>query len=122
MTLALYWPNLSVPMLFLLMFLYGLSNTGVGVSYAVAGEINERRVAGTSLAFANMASIIIGAAFQPLIGWFLDLQWDGKMVGGIPVYSIEAYRQAMLALPICLAVGLLSTFFVKETYCKLKGK
>jgi MFS family permease len=122
MTAALYWPGLSIPMLFLLMFLYGLANTGVGVSYALAGEINERRVAGTSLAFANMASIIIAAAFQPLIGWFLDLQWDGKVVGGVPVYSVEAYRQAMLALPICLALGLISTFFVKETYCKLQGK
>jgi MFS family permease len=121
MTLALYWPNLSVSTLFLLMFLYGLANTGVGVSYAVAGEINDRKVAGTSLAFANMASIIIGAAFQPLIGWFLDLQWDGKVLEGIPVYSIEAYRWAMIALPLCLLLGLISTFFVNETYCKLKG-
>ncbi len=122
MTAALYWPNLSVSTLFILMFLYGLANTGVGVSYALAGEINERKVAGTSLAFANMASIIIAAAFQPLIGWFLDLQWDGKLVDGAPFYSIEAYRQAMLALPICLALGLISTFFVKETYCKLQQK
>ncbi len=122
MTAALYWPNLSLPMLFLLMFLYGLANTGVGVSYALAGEINERRVSGTSLAFANMASIIIAAAFQPLIGWFLDLQWDGTNVGGVPVYSVEDYRYAVLALPICLALGLISTFFVKETYCKLNWK
>jgi MFS family permease len=122
MTAALYWSNLSLGMLFLLMFLYGLANTGVGVSYALAGEINERRLAGTSLAFANMASIIIAAAFQPLIGWFLDMQWDGKMLEGIPVYSIEAYRHAMLALPLCLALGLVSTFFVKETYCKLRQK
>jgi MFS family permease len=122
MTAALYWPNLTLNSLFFLMFLYGLANTGVGVSYALAGEINERRVAGTSLAFANMASIIIAAAFQPLIGWFLDLQWDGTMVAGVPVYSIEAYRQAMLALPLCLALGLVSTFFVNETYGKLKWK
>lgn len=122
MTAALYWPNVSLPMLFLLMFLYGLANTGVGVSYALAGEINERRVSGTSLAFANMASIIIAAAFQPLIGWFLDLQWDGTNVGGVPVYSVEAYRYAVLALPICLGLGLISTYFVKETYCKLNWK
>ncbi len=122
MTAALYWPNLSLSMLFLLMFLYGLANTGVGVSYALAGEINERRVSGTSLAFANMASIIIAAAFQPLIGWFLDLQWDGTSIGGVPVYSVEAYRYAVLALPICLALGFISTFFVKETYCKLNWK
>ena len=121
MTAALYWPGLSIPMLFLLMFLYGLANTGVGVSYALAGEINERRVAGTSLAFANMASIIITAAFQPLIGWFLDLQWDGKIVGGVPVYSVEAYRQAMLALPICLALGINFYVLLRKHIVNCKG-
>jgi len=122
MTAALYIPNLSVPVLFLLMFLYGIANTGVGVSYALAGEINDRKVAGTSLAFANMASIIIAAAFQPLIGLFLDMQWDGKLEHGIHAYSIEAYRYAMVALPMCLALGIFATFFVKETYCKLKNE
>jgi len=122
MTAALYLPNLSVPMLFLLMFMYGVSNTGVGVSYALSGEINPRRIAGTSLAFANMASIIIAGALQPLIGWFLDLQWDGKIIDGVPIYSVEAYRQAMLALPICLALGVVMCFFVKETHCKIVQK
>lgn len=122
MVAALYMPNLSVPMLFLIMFLYGVSNTGVAVSYALAGEINPRRVAGTSLAFANMASIIIAAVFQPLIGLFLDLNWDGKLVDGVRLYSVDAYRDAMLALPVCLALGFIIAFFVKETHCKLVEK
>jgi len=119
MTAVLYLKNLSVPVLFLLMFLYGISNTGVVASYAVAGEINSRKIAGTSLAFANMASIIIAAVFQPLMGLFLDMQWTGKMVGGARDYSIHAFHNAMLALPICLALGLIVAFFVKETHCQI---
>jgi hypothetical protein len=85
----------------------------------VAGEINERPVAGTSLGFANMASVIIGACFQPIIGKFLDMQWTGEMLNGAPVYSVEAFRHAMTALPICLAGGVLVTFLVRETYCRI---
>lgn len=119
MASALYLPGLSMTSLFILLFLYGLSNSGFVASYATAGEIVPRRVAGTSLGFANMASVIIGACFQPIIGWFLDLQWDGKMFNGAPIYSPEAFRHAMMALPVCLAVGVIVTFFVRETNCKV---
>jgi hypothetical protein len=64
--------------------------------------------------------VIVGACFQPIIGWFLDMQWDGQMQGGIPIYSALAFRHAMMVLPVCLALGVLFTFFVKETYCKIK--
>ncbi|MBA2654064.1 MAG: MFS transporter [Gammaproteobacteria bacterium] len=117
MSCALYIPNLSVSALFILLFLYGLANSGFAASYAVASEINPREVAGTSMGFANMASVT-GACFQPLIGWFLVLQWSGEMLNGAPVYSVEAFRHAMMALPVCLGVGVLITFFIKETYCQ----
>lgn len=122
MACALYIPNLSITALFILLFLYGIANAGFATSYAVAGEINPRRVAGTSLGFANMASVLVGACFQPIIGWFLDLQWDGQMVNGAPIYSAEAYRHAMMALPLCLALGVFFTFFVKETHCRIVEK
>jgi MFS family permease len=119
MSSALYIPNLSIHSLFALLFLYGLANAGFATSYAVAGEIVPRQVAGTSLGFANMASVIIGACFQPIIGWFLDLQWQGQLLDGAPYYSPEAFRHAMMALPVCLALGVIITFFVKETHCRI---
>lgn len=118
-SLILYAP-LSKPLLFALLFLYGISNTGVATAYAVSTEINVRAVAGTSLAFANMASVIIGAAFQPIIGGFLERHWNGELLDGVPVYSAADFRSAMILLPICMALGLISAFFVKETFCKAK--
>lgn len=118
-TLILYAP-LPKPLLFALLFLYGISNTGVATAYAVSTEINARAVAGTSLAFANMASVIVGAAFQPIIGAFLERHWSGEIVNGVPVYSAADFRGAMFWLPICMALGLISAFLVKETYCKAK--
>lgn len=117
--LILYLPsNTPTSILFTVMFLYGVSNTGLATSYAVAGEINPRGIAGTSVAFANMASVIVGACFQPLIGWMLDLSWNGQMQNGAPLYSAEGFRLAFLILPISLGICVLSTFFVKETYCQ----
>jgi len=105
-----------------LLFLYGVANTGVGTAYAVAGEINPKPVAGLSMSFANMTSVLVGAMFQPIIGWFLDLQWQGEMLNNAPFYTAHAFRVAMLALPICLLLCLLFAFFVRETHCLRYGE
>lgn len=118
----LYIQDMPVSILFLLMFLYGLTNTGVGVSYAVSGEINPRQVAGTSIAFANMASILIAAALQPIVGSILDANWDGATVDGVKIYSTDAYHVAMTSLPICLLLSVFACLLVKETYCKITTK
>lgn len=117
--LVIYLPSIKVPILFVLLFFYGVANTGVATAYAVASEINPRHVAGSSMAFANMASVLIGAAFQPVIGLFLDLQWHGEMSNGVPFYSVHAFRFAMSALPLCLILGSIIVFKIKETHCKL---
>lgn len=118
----LYIQDMPVSILFLLMFLYGLTNTGVGVSYALSGEINSRQVAGTSIAFSNMASILIAAALQPIVGSILDANWDGTMLEGAKIYSTEAYHIAMTSLPICLLLSVFACLLVKETYCKMASK
>lgn len=119
MTAVLYIPNLSITWLFVLLFAYGLSNVGVATTYAIACEINPRNISATSMAFCNMASVLVGSAFHPLIGKFLDMQWDGKMIDGVMVYSIQAYKNAMLLIPICLIICVVVCLFIKETHCKV---
>ncbi|OGT31489.1 MAG: hypothetical protein A3E87_03960 [Gammaproteobacteria bacterium RIFCSPHIGHO2_12_FULL_35_23] len=117
LSLLIYYPNLSTGIICLLLFLYGFTNTGLVASYAVAGEICTKQVAGTSLAFANIASVLIGAVFQPLIGRILDLHWQQTLVNGVRIYSLADYRMALFALPACSLLSLLVLTFVKETYC-----
>jgi len=119
MGIVLYAAHLPTSVLFVLLFLYGVANTGVATGYAVSAEINPRPVTGISIAFSNMASVIVGAAFQPIIGAILDAYWDGKMVNGIPFYSAHAFRVAMLTLPICLFFAIITTFKVRETHCRV---
>jgi len=118
LTVALYVPGLPVWAVYTLLFLYGMSNVGVATCYTVACEQNPHRFAGTSMAFANMASVIIGAIFQPVIGWVLDLEWAHKFVKGVPFYSAHDFRLAMVALPACFLLALIGCYSLKETATK----
>ncbi|MDF1653548.1 MAG: MFS transporter [Coxiellaceae bacterium] len=113
---TLYIPHLPELMVFVLLFLYGLFNSGLSVSYAVACEINPHAIAGTSMSFANMASVIIGALFQPVIGWLLDLHWSGNIQQGVRLYSAADFRYAMIALPVCFIISLLMMFWLRESF------
>ncbi len=117
----LYLPNLPIMALFALLFLYGLSNTGVATSYAIASEINNTQVTGTSIAFANMTSVLVGAALQPVIGTLLDQKWNGLMLNNAPAYTLEAYQYALQSLPLCLALAVIFALLIKETNCKSIG-
>jgi MFS family permease len=114
--IILYCPFLPLPLLFVVAFLYGFSNVGVSTCYAVACELTPNRYAGTALGFTNMASILLGALFQPIVGWILDCHWDGQLVDGARFYSTHALQTAMMELPICLVLCFVLCFFLKESY------
>ncbi|MGD9153663.1 MAG: MFS transporter [Gammaproteobacteria bacterium] len=114
----LYLPKLNLIYVFTLLFLFGLTNPGVSISYSLSGEINPSFAAGTSIALANMASVTFGLLGQPLIGWLLDLNWKGAMLNGVRHYSAANYRATMSVLVICMLVACISSFFIKETHCR----
>jgi MFS family permease len=114
MCCILYTPKLSSFELFLLLFCYGLSNIGVATGYTIACEMAAPEVAATSMSFANMASVIVAALFQPTIGYILDV-FATYDISGQAVYSVKAYHFAMVSLPLCFVVGLAACFYLKET-------
>ena len=116
LSFVLYGPTLSEWVLLLGMFLYGISNTGVALSYAVAGESHSKAVVGMSVAFTNMVSILIGAIMQPVMGLMLDHFWSGKMEHHLRIYSRYAYHEVLFILPCALVIALLCLCFVKESY------
>ena len=62
-----------------------------------------------------MAVTATGALFQPLIGWVLDLNWQGGVVNGARHYAPETFQSAFTLLIIFLAIGLFCGFFARET-------
>lgn len=116
-TLFVFSPHMDKGMAYFLFFVFGLTNTGVAIAYAVSTEIHESNVVGTSIAFTNMTSIFVGALMQPLVGRMVD------MVSGSRAYNVETlllsdFQAGLRLLPLCSLVALILAFAVKETYCR----
>lgn len=116
-SLFVFYPGIDKTSAYFIFFLFGLTNTGVAIAYAVSTEIHESNVVGTSIAFTNMISIFVGALMQPLVGRLVDL------VSGPRAYNVETlllsdFQAGLRILPLCSLVALILAFTVKETYCR----
>ncbi|MCX7117208.1 MAG: MFS transporter [Legionellales bacterium] len=112
-----YYPNIDQTTAYGLFFLFGLTNFGVAIAYAVSTEIHDRQVVGTSIAFTNMASIFVGALMQPLVGHLVDLV-AGPRGYHVATLLLSDFQSGFSILPISSIIALLLAFTVKETYCK----
>ena len=115
---AIYLPGLPLAAYSVLLFFVGVGGACMAVSYAAAREHNAGGGTGAALGFVNMMAVAGGAVFQPLLGWLLDLQWDGTLAAGARIYSLEAYRTAFLVLPGLLVLGIVMALRVRETWCR----
>ncbi|MBA2653319.1 MAG: MFS transporter [Tatlockia sp.] len=115
--LFVFYPNLDRTTAYIIFFLYGLTNTGVAIAYAVSAEIHESNVIGTSIAFTNMMSIFVGASMQPLVGWLVDLH-SGARAYNLETLLLPDFQAGLKLLPLCSLVALILACTVKETYCK----
>jgi sugar phosphate permease len=121
MLLLIYYPNLDLKLVYMLLFLFGFTNTGVAIAYALSTELHDRIVVGTAIAFTNMTSIFVGAVFQPMVGRLVD------HVSGSRGYHVESlllsdFQFGLQILPLCSFMALILACMVKETYCHPKNR
>jgi hypothetical protein len=64
--------------------------------------------------FINMASMVSGIILMPLIGYIINLSWDGTMENGVRVYSINDFRWGLLSVLVFLVVGVILSLLVKD--------
>jgi MFS family permease len=118
---VLYLPGLSLGLISALFLANGLGLGAMVVAFAMAREGNAAAVSGMAYAFVNCAVTATGAVFQPLIGWLLDLRWEGLLIEGARVYAVEAYRVALGSLIVFLVLGLAAGLGLRETHPKVTG-
>ena len=116
-TLLIFYSSISPVWIGLILFLFGFTNTGVAIAYAVSTELHQRAVVGTAIAFTNMASIFVGASLQPLVGRLVDY------ISGPRGYHVESllfsdFQFGLQLLPLCSFIALVLACMIKETYCK----
>lgn len=116
-TLVLLYLPLSLPWAYLILFIFGLGSGGQTVSFAVIADNNPRHLVGTASGFNNLAVVLGGAVFQPLVGVLLHHSGEWQMLNGVHVYATSAYQKALLVMPICYFVSLLFVLFcLKESH------
>jgi hypothetical protein len=70
------------------------------------------------VALVNASLMTVAALSQPLIGWLLDLNWDGRTAAGARVYSIEAFEIAFLVVVGSLSIAVVAALSVRETHAR----
>jgi len=116
--ILMYVPSLSLTSLIILFFLIGLSTSSQVLSYPTIAELNPISLTSTSVSIASITIMCSGFVFQPLFGWMMQLEWNHQVVNGVPVYSAHDFNNAMVIIPVAFVIGLIISFFIKETYCR----
>lgn len=111
-------PNLAPLTLTALCLACGLGGGAQVLGFALVKEHNALAVSGAAIGFVNCAFTGGGAIYQPLLGWLLDMSWDGRVVAGARVYSAAAYQTAFLVLLAAATIGAMCALLTRETYCR----
>ena len=110
-----------------LLFLFGICLGIYMLSFAIGNRTNPIIIAATAAAFINTGEPILGAIFDPLIGYFLDLTWHGKYItenghiilhhinsSDIKYYGLSSYHTAFTTLIASMVISLIILFFIKD--------
>lgn len=101
---VLYVDSLSFLSIKILILAYGLFTSSEIIIFAMAKEMSGVKISGTVFAVANMIVTLIGAVFQPLVGWILDIFGHRTWVGDHYLYQVQDYQLALILLPASMLV------------------
>ena len=110
--------TMPLSMSYALFALMGLSTAGFSLTWACAKEVNPPQLSGMSTSVANIGGFLAAALLQPLVGWIMDLGWQGEMVSGARVYSVAVWQQGLLIVCLAAILGAASSWWIRETRCR----
>jgi len=109
------WSLTAIGILFVVS---GIGGSCMIVIFGAVRESNRIVNSAAAMGLVNMCVVGSGAVTQPLIGWLLEKYWNGALANGIPVYSIETYRIALVAMVLSLLLALICVIVLRETNCR----
>lgn len=112
--------GMSMPLAvsYALFALLGLATAGFSLTWACSKEVNPPLLSGMSTSVANMGGFLAGALLQPLVGWVMDLGWQGDMVGGARFYDLATWRSGVAVVALAAVLGAAATWWIRETRCR----
>ena len=101
-----------------LFFVSGFTGGSMVMTFAIGREVSPKSLHGTVGGLINGMTVAAGAVLQPVVGWLLDLRWDGTMEAGARIYQAADYRFALVSLVVWSTMGFVLTFGLRETRCR----
>ena len=118
LTVLIYFTPHNTALLMALIFIIGVGGSSMTVCFGSVRELNDANYSSTSLGLMNMCIVGAGAVMQPLIGWLLDLGWNGALQDGARVYSEANYSSAFFSLLVVNLAALIASLLLRETHCR----
>ncbi len=113
-----FMPGLTLTLMAAVFFLSGFTGGCMVISFALGREVSAKRLHGSVSGLINGMTVGAGAVLQPIIGWLLDLRWDGTMLAGARVYQTGDYRFAFLCFVAWAGAGFVVSLTLRETNCR----
>ncbi len=117
-SIILYVPALPTTLIFILLFLFGVSYGAEVLVFPVGRELSSKKVSATAVAVTNMLVMVSGSLLTPLVGIILDHLWNGVIINSARVYTASNFTVALTMLPIACIFSALLASFLRETYAK----
>ncbi len=100
------------------LFLFGFGTGAFMLSFAMGREWNHPAMVATVVALINTGDAILGSISDPLVGWFLDLFWKGKVVDGVHYFSVSDYRYSLSILILYTLLSFVLVYWLKRESAK----
>lgn len=104
--------------LFIVFAGFGAGAAGVLTTFASVKENNNPALSGMASGLINTGLFLGAALLQPLVGWVLDLGWQGQSSNGVRLYDAAAYQAAFVAIGVVVLGAALASLWVRETHCR----
>jgi sugar phosphate permease len=109
----------SSPLVGMALFaLLGYFAGGFIVTFAAAKEVVPPDSAGMAVGLVNTGLFLGAAGLQPLLGWAMDLTWQGTLVNGVRVYAVGDYRLGFLLMLGFAVLAVIGALRIRETRCR----
>lgn len=103
----------STFMLFVLFFATGFS-CGAMLEYPLALALFPKSMGATITGFINMMSMFSGIVLMPTVGLVIQHFWNGKIVDGVEIYTLENYVYGLTPVVLFSLAGVIISFFVTD--------
>lgn len=114
----MYLPHLSIASVITLFFLLGFATSSQVLTYPTIAELNPIYLTSTAVSVDSICIMVSGFLIPPFFGWLMQTNGTHRMINGVIAYTAADFNRGMLIIPIAFAVGLIITFFMRETYCR----